>query len=83
MGVAVMFHWEFLLSVIAVVILLGGLLYTIRLSKRQRYQGEYDTEISEKIQEHPITRNPVFLAYIIGIGLALAYMIYVALSANK
>lgn len=77
-----MFHWEFLLSIIAFIVLLGGLLYTVRVAKRQRYQGEYDAEISDKIQAHPVTRNPVFFAYIIGIGLALAYMVYLALNSN-
>jgi predicted permease len=77
-----LFHWEFFLSIIAVIFLTSGLVYTMRIAKRQRYQGEYDDEISEKIQAHPIIRNPVFLAYIIGLGLALAYMVYVALSSN-
>jgi hypothetical protein len=82
MGVVNLFHWEFLLAILAVIVLSGGLLYTLRVAKRQRYQGEYDVEISERIQENPITRNPVFLAYIIGLGLALAYMVYVALSGK-
>jgi hypothetical protein len=77
-----MFHWEFSLAIIAVLVLSAGLLYTVRVAKRQRYQGEYDVEISEKIQEHPITRNPVFLAYIIGLGIAFAFMVYVALSGK-
>lgn len=77
-----MFHWEFYLSLIAAVVLTAGLLYTVRVAKRQRYQGEYDADISEKIHDHPYTRNPVFFAYIIGIGIALAYMVYVALRSN-
>jgi uncharacterized membrane protein YidH (DUF202 family) len=78
-----MFHWEFLLSIIAMIILLGGLLYTMRVARRQRNQGEYDVEINQKVQAHPYTKNPVMLAYVIGLGLVLAYMVYVALSASK
>ncbi|HYK74360.1 MAG TPA: hypothetical protein VEV44_14795 [Pseudoneobacillus sp.] len=77
-----MFHWEFVLSIIAVIVLSIGLLYTAKVSRRQKYQGEYDAQISEKIQDHPIIRNPVFLAYIIGIGLALAYMVYLAINSS-
>ncbi|MHC0035610.1 hypothetical protein [Pseudoneobacillus sp. C159] len=75
-----MFHWEFLLSLIVGVVILVGLIYTLQLARRQRYQSEYDAEISEKVQAHPYTRNPVFLAYIIGLGLALCWIIYVALN---
>jgi hypothetical protein len=77
-----MFQWGFLISLVIIVILSGGLLYTLRVAKRQRFQGEYDTEISGKIEEHPITRNPVFLVYIVGIGIALAYMVFVAINSN-
>lgn len=77
-----LFHWEFILGILAVIVLSFGLLYTTKVARRQKYQGEIDAEISEKIQEHPVTRNPVFLAYIIGIGLALAYMVYLAINSN-
>jgi energy-converting hydrogenase Eha subunit F len=70
---------NFTLSVIAFLILVVGFVYTIRVAKNQRYQrGEYDTQINEKVQVHPYTRNPVFIAYLIFIGLVLAYIIYLA-----
>lgn len=77
-----MFHWEFSLSLIAALILTAGLIYTARVARRQRYQGEYDAEISEKIQAHPITRNPVFLAYLFFLVLVIVYIIYFAVSGN-
>jgi hypothetical protein len=73
-------HWEFSLSLIAALILTVGLIYTARLAKRQRYQGEYDTEISERVQAHPVTRNPVFLTYLVALVLVILYIIYFAVS---
>ena len=72
-----------ILSVFILVILIVGLIYTFRLGENQKFQrSEFDTEINEKVQDHPIIRNPVFLTYIIGIGLVTAYMIYMAVTSS-
>mgnify|MGYP005827996323 CR=1 FL=1 len=69
------------LAVLALLILISGLIYTFKIGKISSIrQSEYDTEINEKVQRHPALLNPVFLAYIIGIGLALLYLVYVAVS---
>jgi hypothetical protein len=74
---------NFTLSVIAFLILVVGFIYTYRIGKNQRYQrGEYDTEINEKVQDHPYIRNPVFIAYFIFIALLLAYLIYIATTTS-
>lgn len=77
-----MFHWEFFLTLVAAVVLSAGLLYTLRVARRQRYQGEYDAEISEKIQDHPVIRNPVFLAYLLFFALVLSLIVYVTISSQ-
>jgi hypothetical protein len=73
---------SFILGFIALLVLTGGLIYTYKIGSRQKLQREYDTEINEKVEEHPYIRNPVFLAYIIGIGLVIAYMIYIAMNST-
>lgn len=72
-----MFDFYFILSSLGLLILVGGLFYTLRFGRLvQARQSEFDTEINEKIPRHPILLNPVFLAYIIGIGLMILYMLY-------
>ncbi|MDF2854975.1 MAG: hypothetical protein K0Q87_826 [Neobacillus sp.] len=72
-----MFDLPFILSGLVLLILLGGLLYTLKVGRLVSVrQSEYDTEINEKTQRHPYLLNPVFLAYIIGIGLVIVYIIY-------
>lgn len=57
--------------------LVGGLFYTLRIGRLvSARQSELDNEINEKIRKHSILLNPVFLAYIIGIGLVILYMLY-------
>jgi hypothetical protein len=78
-----MSNLHIILAVIAFLILGGGFIYTLKIGRlisiRQR---EFDTEINEKIQRHPILLNPVFLAYVIGIGLVILYIVYLAISAS-
>jgi hypothetical protein len=72
---------DVVLSVVALLILVIGLFYTLKISKNTKYQsGGYDTEINEKVQAHPYTRNPVFLAYIIGALIFFLFLAYYALS---
>lgn len=75
--VIALFDLYFILSGLGLLILVGGLFYTLRIGRLvQARQSEFDTEINEKIRRHPILLNPVFLAYIIGIGLMILYMLY-------
>jgi hypothetical protein len=70
-----------MLIVLALValILVGGFLYTFKLSRDVTVRkSEYDTEISAKVEKHPYLLNPVFLAYIIGIGAVLIYIAFFA-----
>lgn len=72
-----MFDLNFILTVLVLIILVGGLLYTLRIGRLASVkQSEFDSEINEKTRRHPVLLNPVFLAYIIGIGLAILYIVY-------
>ncbi|WP_044893936.1 hypothetical protein [Bacillus alveayuensis] len=75
-----MLQFTFVMSVVVFLIAVVGLIYTYSLGRKQKLQGEYDTEINEKVQEHPYLRNPVFLTYIIAAGLAVISIIYFALN---
>lgn len=72
-----MFDLYFILSGLGLLILVGGLFYTLKIGRLvSARQSEFDPEINEKTRRHPILLNPVFLAYIIGIGLMILYMLY-------
>ncbi|MBM6617627.1 hypothetical protein [Bacillus suaedaesalsae] len=74
---------DIVLMVVGVLVLLGGLLYTLKLGKNTKYQTEgYDTEINGKVKSHPYMRNPVFLTYIIAAIITLAFIAYFALSSR-
>jgi hypothetical protein len=80
--VIILFDLPFILSGLVLLVLLSGLFYTFKVGSLVSVrQSEYDTEINEKTQRHPYLLNPVFLAYIIGIGLVIVYIIYHA--ANR
>lgn len=67
------------LGVLAVLILITSLFYTIRVGKVvSDRKSKMDSQLSEKVQAHPYTRNPVFLAYLIAGLAALAYIFYLA-----
>lgn len=71
------------LSVISLLILVIGFFYTMKIVKNTKYQsGGYDTEINEKVQDHPYIRNPVFLTYLIAAILVIALIVYYALSSR-
>nr|WP_111643543.1 hypothetical protein [Anoxybacillus vitaminiphilus] len=75
-----MIQFALVMSVVVFLIAAVGFIYTYSIGRNQKLQGEYDTEINEKVQEHPYLRNPVFLAYIIAGGAALVSIIYFALN---
>ncbi|MFZ3589457.1 hypothetical protein ACOI1C_09280 [Bacillus sp. DJP31] len=71
------------LSVLALLILVIGFFYTMKIAKNTKYQtGGYDTEINEKVQDHPFIRNPIFLAYLVAASLIIAFIAYYALSSK-
>lgn len=73
----------FAFMILGFLIIAGGLLYTLRVGKlTSARQSEYDFEISDKVRRHPYSLNPVFLAYIIVIGLVLLYILYLAVTAE-
>jgi hypothetical protein len=74
--------FDLMLGVIALLIIVGGLFYTYRVGRRSNssQSGEMDSAISEKVQDHYILRNPVFLAYLVAGILVLIYIGYAALS---
>ncbi|OEH94228.1 hypothetical protein [Bacillus solimangrovi] len=56
---------------------LVSLVYTFKIGQEvDRVKGEYDGEVNKVVRSHHIMRNPVFLAYIIGIVLILGYVAY-------
>ncbi|MBA2874172.1 hypothetical protein [Thermaerobacillus caldiproteolyticus] len=74
-----MAQFAFILSIIVLLIAVIGFVYTYRLGQQQKLQGEYDTPIPEKIQEHAYLRNPVFVAWLLAILLAAVSIIFLAL----
>ncbi|MEH7502164.1 hypothetical protein V7152_08975 [Neobacillus drentensis] len=72
-----MSNWQIILSGIVLLVLVGGLIFTLGTGRMvSTRSGEFDTEINKKTQSHPYLLNPVFLAYIIGIGAIILYIIY-------
>ena len=69
-----------ILAVAAVVIILGGLLYTYLIGRKQRLlDGELDSAVSERVQERPYMRNPIFLVYIVGFLIFLGIVAVMAI----
>ncbi|AEH48764.1 hypothetical protein [Parageobacillus thermoglucosidasius] len=74
-----MAQWAFALSIIAVFIAVAGGVYTYRLGRQQKWQGELDAPLPEKVQEHAYLRNPVLLAYVSAFLLAAIVILFLAL----
>lgn len=75
--------FDFILAILALLIIVGALMYTYKVGRQTSSSpSEFDSEISEKVQEHYVLRNPVFVACLVGAGLILLYIAYVALSAR-
>jgi hypothetical protein len=71
------------LSVLVLIILIYGLVYTVRIGLNQKKQkSEFDTEVDEKVQDHSIIRNPIFLTYLIAALLIGFYIIYMSLGSS-
>ncbi len=66
-----------IMVVIIAIILVGGLIYSFRVGRAVDVaKSDYDEEIHANVRRNPVLLNPVFLAYIIGIGAALIYIVY-------
>lgn len=71
------------LVVIVLLILATSLIYTFKVGKlATSRRSEIDTQINEKVQEHPYLRNPIFLAILIFATLVLAFIFYMAYSSS-
>ncbi|APH05482.1 hypothetical protein [Bacillus weihaiensis] len=72
------------LGVVALLILTASLIYTFKVGKLvSERKANYDTQINEKVQEHPYARNPIFLAYLIAGVLSLSYIFYLAFTITR
>lgn len=66
-----------ILMILVIGIVLVSLVYTLIIGRTQKaLKGEYDTQIDEKVQNHPYLRNPVFLAFALFFVLVLGYILY-------
>ncbi|WP_168413173.1 hypothetical protein [Bacillus salacetis] len=69
-----------ILLLIAAGVLAASLLYTFKVARQQKaLKNELDTEIPEKVQDHPYSRNPIFLTYLIAAVLVILFIIYKAI----
>lgn len=76
-------YMNFILGVLVLIILIVSFILTMRAGKLTDVrQSEYDTNINEKVQTRPYIRNPIFIAYIVGIGVMLFYLIYVGATSS-
>ncbi|ASS88304.1 hypothetical protein P9199_12215 [Geobacillus stearothermophilus] len=69
----------FVLSALSVLIAVIGFVYTVRLGRQQRWQGELDGPVPKTVQEHAYMRNPMLLAYVLAALLAIFAIGYLAL----
>jgi hypothetical protein len=74
-----MSYLPMVLGVFALLILITSLFYTFRIGKLvSARHSKFDTQINEKVQDHPYARNPIFLASMIAALISLAYIFYLA-----
>ncbi|WP_404432684.1 hypothetical protein [Sutcliffiella horikoshii] len=75
--------FDFILAILALIIVAGAMVYTYKIGRQADTQATtQDSSISEKVQDHHVLRNPVFLAYLVAAVLILLYIVYVALRTN-
>ncbi|KEZ52770.1 hypothetical protein [Metabacillus indicus] len=71
------------LAILAFMIVAGGLIYTAGIGRLVDIRkSEIDTPMNEKIQRHPYIRNPIFLTYLIALGLVGFYILYLAFTRS-
>ncbi|ART76152.1 hypothetical protein B4U37_08915 [Sutcliffiella horikoshii] len=75
--------FDFILLIVALLILAGGMIYTYKVGRQSSTQSaNQDSSIDEKVQDHYVLRNPVFLTYLIAAVLVLSYIVYAGLNSN-
>ncbi|WP_044022569.1 hypothetical protein [Bacillus sp. SG-1] len=71
------FIW--ILILLSAGVLVYSLVYTFKVGRQQKaLKNELDTDLPEKVQEHPYTRNPIFLAFIISAVIVILFILYYA-----
>ncbi|WP_240189927.1 MULTISPECIES: hypothetical protein [Bacillaceae] len=69
-----------ILMLISAGLLILSLLYTFKVARQQKaLKNELDTDLPDKVQEHPYTKNPIFLTYLIAAVLVILFIIYKAI----
>ncbi len=72
--------FDFILAILALIIVTGAMVYTYRLGRRADTQATgQDSSISEKVQDHYVMKNPVFVSMFVATVLILLYIVYAAL----
>lgn len=75
--------FDFILAILALIIVAGAMVYTYRIGRQADTQASgQDSSISEKVQDHYVMKNPVFVALFIATVLILLYIAYAALNSN-
>lgn len=60
-------------------VLVLSFLYTLKVARQQKaLKNELDTDLPDKVQEHPYTKNPIFLTSLIAAVLVILFIIYKA-----
>jgi amino acid permease len=74
----------FILGIVGLIILAVAMLNTYKAGRQANAQSTtQDASVSEKVQDHYVLKNPVFLAYIVAGILILSYLVYVALNTGR
>jgi hypothetical protein len=70
-----------ILMLLSAGILVYSLVYTFKVAQQQKaLKNELDTDLPDKVQEHPYTRNPIFLAFLISAALVILLILYFAIA---
>lgn len=71
------------LGILALIVLAASLIYTYRVGKLANENGaKFDSQLNEKIQDHPYSLNPIFWILIIAAILSVAYIIYLTFTIS-
>ncbi|WP_404449819.1 hypothetical protein LG307_08615 [Sutcliffiella horikoshii] len=75
--------FDFILAVLALIIVAGAMVYTYKIGRQADTQASsQDSSVSEKVQDHYVMKNPVFVALLIATILILLYIAYAALTSS-
>ena len=75
--------FDFILAVLALIIVAGAMVYTYKIGRQADTQAaSQDSSVSEKVQDHYVMKNPVFVALLIATILILLYIAYAAINSS-